>query len=388
MDSNNTGKFAFRRSSRVIFLLALAAAASIALASCGDDSGSDNSSLPGPLQQATEDWNTNWAKATIAFDELLLGGPPRDGIPSIDDPDFVSTGEASEWVADNEPVIVLELEGEARAYPLQVLTWHEIVNDKIGDTPVVVTFCPLCNAGLVFDRRLDGETYEFGTSGLLRNSDLVMYDRTSESLWQQLTGEAIVGDLAGETLTFVPSSIVSYADFKDSHPDGMVLSKDTGYDRAYGENPYAGYDDIDSNPFLFTGDADGRLPAMERVVAVNLDGVDVAYPFSTISEAGVVNDRIGETDVVVFHAGGTSSALDSSVISEGADVGASGVFEATLDGEKLTFRSEDGSFVDEQTGSTWNILGEAVAGPRQGDKLVPVVHALNLTATGVLSPVR
>ena len=149
------------------------------------------------LQSATRGWNTNWNKHTIDYDELLSGGPPRDGIPSIDEPEFVSPDEAEEWLADNEPVIALEIDGDARAYPLQILTWHEIVNDTVGGVPVAVTFCPLCNSAITFDRRLDGEIYEFGTSGLLRNSDLVMYDRTTESLWQQFTGEAIVGDLVG-----------------------------------------------------------------------------------------------------------------------------------------------------------------------------------------------
>jgi len=329
---------------------------------------------PARLQSVTADWNTNWNRHTIEYDELLSGGPPRDGIPSIDDPQFVPAEEAAGWLAGNEPVIALEIGGDARAYPLQILTWHEIVNDVVGEVPVIVTFCPLCNAAITFDRRLDGQVYEFGTSGLLRNSDLVMYDRTTESLWQQLTGEAIVGELAGQQLTFLPSSIVSFAEFRQAYPTGLVLSRETGYSRDYGRNPYAGYDTIGQSPFLFDGELDGRLPAMERVVTVALNGVDVAYPLSVLSEVHVIDDTEGGVDLVVWHLPGASSALDASVIAEAADVGATGVFDPHLDGQRLSFIFEDDAIVDEETGSTWNVLGQAVDGPLAGKSLTPIIH--------------
>ena len=326
------------------------------------------------MRSLTQSWDTNWNRHTIPYDELLAGGPPRDGIPSIDDPQFVSPEEASEWLAGNEPVISVEIEGEARAYPLQILTWHEIVNDEVGGVPVAVTFCPLCNSALTFDRRLDGEVLEFGTSGLLRHSDLVMYDRTTESLWQQFTGEGIVGDLAGEQLTFLPSAIVSFDDFREAHPDGQVLSRETGYTRPYGENPYAGYDTIGQRPFLFQGEVDGRLPAMARVVTVSVEDADAAYPYTVLEEVGVINDSVGGQDLVVFFKPGTSSALGAAVIAEGADVGATNVFDPHVDGEKMTFIRDGEKIVDEQTGSEWNILGEAVAGEMAGAELTPIVH--------------
>ena len=331
---------------------------------------------PGRLKSATSTWNTDWNRHTIDYNELLSGGPPRDGIPSIDDPSFVSPSQAQAWLADNEPVIALDIDGEARAYPLQILTWHEIVNDTVGDVPVAVTFCPLCNSAITFDRRLEGEVYEFGTSGLLRNSDLVMYDRTTESLWQQFTGEGIVGELAGKTLTFLPSSIVSFADFQAAFPDGVVLSRDTGFNRRYGQNPYVGYDDVGSSPFLFRGEIDGRLAAVERVVTVSLEdvGIDVAYPVTILSEVGVINDNQAGRDLVVFHTDGTTSALDARSIAEAEDVGATGVFDPNLDGQTLTFAQDGDLIVDEQTGSTWNILGQAVEGPLAGQQLTPVVH--------------
>lgn len=358
--------------------------------SAAEESGADENTLveddrPSRLRAATEGWNTNWSRHSIEYDELLSGGPPRDGIPSIDEPKFVSPEEAGVWLEDNEPVIALEIAGDVRAYPLQILTWHEIVNDTVGDVPVAVTFCPLCNSAITFDRRLKGEVYEFGTSGLLRNSDLVMYDRTTESLWQQLTGEAIVGDLTGEQLAFLPSSIVSFADFRTAFPDGLVLSKDTGYRRSYGSNPYVRYDSIGQSPFLFDGEEDPRLPAMERVVTVALtetsdlqadseEGLDVAYPLSVLAALGVINDTQGGQDLVVFHVPGTSSALGASVIAEGADVGATGVFDPNLNGQKLTFRPEGDAIVDEETGSTWNVLGQAIDGPLAGESLIPIVH--------------
>jgi hypothetical protein len=329
---------------------------------------------PSRLRSATRSWNTDWSKRSIEYDELLSGGPPRDGIPSIDEPTFITPEDAAEWLADNEPVIALEIEGDARAYPLQILTWHEIVNDTIEEVPVLVTFCPLCNSAITFDRRLGGEVYEFGTSGLLRNSDLVMYDRTTESLWQQLTGEAIVGNLVGQRLTFLPSSLVSFADFRESYPEGIVLSRDTGFSRDYGRNPYAGYDTIGRSPFLFTGPEDGRLPAVERVVTVALESVDVAYPLSILSEVGVIHDTQDGKDLVVFHTAGTSSALGAGVIAQGEDVGATGVFDPNLEGRLLTFAVDGGRIVDEQTGSTWNVLGQAIEGALAGSSLEPIVH--------------
>jgi hypothetical protein len=329
---------------------------------------------PQQLRALTDRWNTDWERHTIDYDEILSGGPPRDGIPSIDQPQFVDPDEAAGWLAGNEPVIALEIAGDARAYPLQILTWHEIVNDTVGEVPVIVTFCPLCNSALVFDRRIDGQIFEFGTSGLLRHSDLIMYDRTTESLWQQFTGEGIVGDMAGRRLAFLPSAIVSFSDFQAAYPQGKILSRETGFNRNYGQNPYVGYDTIGQSPFLFQGIVDDRLPAMERVVSVALGDIDLAYPLSLLAEVGVINDSQAGQDLVVFHLPGTSSALGTRNIAGGADVGATGVFDPNLDGQKLVFAKEGDQIVDQQTGSTWNILGLAVSGPLAGERLRPIVH--------------
>ncbi len=319
-------------------------------------------------------WKTNFAKHSVPYAEIISGGPPPDGIPPIDRPSFVTLSEASAWLKDNEPAILFTWKDEARAYPLQILIWHEIANDTVGGQPVTITFCPLCNAAIAFDRTLDGVTYDFGTTGNLRNSDLVMWDRQTQSWWQQLSGEAIVGELTGKQLKFLPASIVSFADFKRAFPNGKVLSRETGYDRSYGRNPYVGYDDIDSSPFLFAGTSDPRLRPMERVVALNVGGVDVAYPYSTLSKVKAINDTQGGKPIVVFWQSGTTSALDGSSIAGSKDIGATGVFERHLDGKTLTFRSDGTGFIDSETNSRWNILGQATEGTLKGRQLIPIVH--------------
>lgn len=319
-------------------------------------------------------WKTDFAKHAVPYQEITSGGPPRDGIAPIDHPKFVAPTEAAGWLKDNEPVILVVLNGDARAYPLQILIWHEITNDTVGSVPVTVTFCPLCNTAIVFDRSLGGTLYDFGTTGKLRYSDLVMWDRQTESWWQQATGEAIVGTLTGMRLKPLPAAIVSFADFRRSYPAGKVLSRDTGFERNYGRNPYVGYDDVESSPFLFKGTPDARLRPMERVVALTLGEADVAYPYTVLSQQQVLNDAPGGRPVVVLWQRGTSSALDGGSIAGSRDIGATGVFERAVDGRTLTFRAEGDGFVDAETGTRWNVLGQAVEGPLKGRQLEPVVH--------------
>ncbi|MBI4497352.1 MAG: DUF3179 domain-containing protein [Chloroflexi bacterium] len=319
-------------------------------------------------------WRTDFSRHSVPLGELQSGGPPKDGIPPIDRPKFVAPSEAASWLQPQEPVVTLEIQGEARAYPIQVLVWHEIVNDAVGGVPVAVTFCPLCNTAIAFDRRLGDRVLDFGTTGNLRHSDLVMYDRQTESWWQQAVGQAIVGELTGERLTFLPAALISFQDFRTAYPNGKVLSRDTGHFRDYGRNPYVGYDDITSSPFLFSGKPDGRLRPMERVVTVSLGGIDRAYPLGVVQERRVVQDTIGDTRVVVFHAPGASSPLDGRVIADSRDIGAVGVFQAELEGRRLTFTVRSGMIVDRETASTWNILGHATAGPLAGKRLAPVLH--------------
>ena len=326
------------------------------------------------LQRATIGWNTDWSKHSIEYHDLLSGGPPRDGIPPIDQPKFIENQLAAQWLKPNDPVIALEINGDARAYPLQILTWHEIVNDVVGEIPVTITFCPLCNSAIVFKRNHQGIIYDFGTSGLLRHSDLVMYDRQTESLWQQFTGEAIVGVMTGEQLMMIPSGLIGFEQFQAAYPAGKILSKETGYSREYGRNPYPGYDDIRNNPFLFRDPLDERLPAMARVVTVSDGKYHNAYPVELLEKLGVIHHQLGNQAVVIFHQDGVSSALDTTRIANGDDVGATGVFVPLVGKQELTFIKERG-FVDEQTGSHWNIVGQAILGPLKGKQLERLVHA-------------
>jgi hypothetical protein len=321
---------------------------------------------------STNNWRTDFSRRTVEWDEILSGGPPKDGIPSIDDPSFESVEAASDRVADREPVIAFEHDGDARAYPLSILMWHEIANDVVGGKPVSVTFCPLCNASIVFDREFDGQVLDFGTTGRLRNSDLIMYDRQTETWWQQFTGEGIVGEHAGRQLSFLPSQVISFADFAERYPDGQVLAIPPAA-RSYGTNPYVGYDSS-ANPFLFTGEIDPRLPATERIVGIELDGEVMAYAFSDAADAGVINDEVAGTPIVVFHKEGTASALDERSIADSRDVGSVGVFSRQVGDQVLTFEpAEDGTFTDVETGSTWTITGRAIDGELAGEQLEDVL---------------
>ena len=361
-------------------------------------------------------------RATIPVEDILSGGPPPQGIPALgfggdyagaagpsSAPQFVTPAAAAAWLDDEEPVITLSLGGESRAYPLQVLTWHEIVNDTLGGVPVAVTFCPLCNSALAFDRRipldtegeaavravnpeagfeepsrnfrseLEGELeavlpVTFGVSGLLYNSNMLMFDTASSTLWSQLTGEGAVGTLSGTQLVRYPAQIVSFGEFRAAFSDALVLSRETGFNRDYGRNPYVGYDRADEPPFLFSGELDGRLPPKERVITFERAGDAAAFPFAALQEARVVNTEVGGEPVAVFWQEGTTSALDASAIAGSEDVGAAGVFDRRVGDRTLTFGWNGEFFVDEQTGSSWNLLGQAVSGELSGTALSPVVH--------------
>lgn len=326
--------------------------------------------VPSALADPRDD---SFPEPLVDPDELLSGGPPPDGIPSIDEPTFLQADEVG-FLADSEPVLAVEIGGEARAYPVQVLIWHEIVNDTIDGVPVAVTYCPLCNSAIAYDRRLGDRVLEFGTSGLLFNSALVMYDRQTESLWNHFTGEAIIGHLAGERVDVFPMATLSWAEWRDAHPDGLVLSRDTGFDRDYGRNPYPGYDDVDSSPFLFDGEVDGRLAAMERVVGIERDGDAVALRLEEAADRGVVDVDVAGTRLVVWVSPGAVSALDAGSVADGREVGATGVFEPVAGDRELSFERDGDEFVDDQTGTRWNVLGEAVDGPLAGSALEPVAH--------------
>ncbi len=267
---------------------------------------------------------TNFAKSSEGMDEIMSGGPPKDGIPSIDDPKFIPLSKVK-GLKDTVPVISFQLNGDARAYPLGILMRHEIVNDKVGGVPVAVTYCPLCNSAIVFDARVGGKELQFGTTGNLRNSDLVMYDRTTESWWQQFLGEAIIGDLTGTKLKMLPSRIESFARFAKRFPKGKVLVPAFSFMRGFGANPYVGYD-TSPRPFLYRGPLPNGIPALARVVAVGAE----AWSLALLRK----KKKIVKGDLVLTWEKGQNSALDSRDISKGRDVGNVVVQRKTANGLK------------------------------------------------------
>lgn len=329
----------------------------------------DESPPPG----AESEFSTDFSKHTVPYTDILSGGPPKDGIPPIDAPKFVSINEANKWLKDREPVVFVQVGDEVRAYPIQILIWHEIVNDTLGGEPLIVSFCPLCNTAIAFKRTFNGQVLDFGTTGRLRYSNLIMYDRQTETWWQQATGDAIAGEYTGAQLEFYPASMISWADFKALHPNGKVLSRDTGHPRDYGRNPYFGYDDINQTPFLYNGETPDQLPPMARVLTVDLKNEAVAYPYDILSRANIINDTVGGEAVVIFWTKGTASALDTNKIPEGRDVGAAVAYSRVLDGQTLTFKYSGEKIFDEQTNSEWNIFGQAISGELNGKQLKQIV---------------
>lgn len=268
-------------------------------------------------------WKTDFSRLTVPSSEIVAGGPLRDGIPPIDAPHFEIAARTTRY-ADREPVIVLSIGSETRAYPLSVLTWHEIVNDDVGGRPVAVTYCPLCNASIVFDRIHEGQILSFGTTGLLRNSDLIMYDRQTESWWQQFTGEAIAGQFAGRTLVMLPSNVISFGEFRKKNPQSKVLVPANPALRPYGKNPYVAYDSRAEPYALFQGRLPDAIDPMARVIVVPRQPLAVAVSLTLLRERG----QLSIDGVDMTWSEGVASALDRDRIAEGREVGAVSIVES------------------------------------------------------------
>lgn len=244
---------------------------------------------------------TGGIKHSVPLDEILSGGPPKDGIPSIDNPKFVSVREAESFLSDDEPGVAFSRGKAHRFYPYQILVWHEIVNDIIEGERILVTYCPLCLTGFVFDPIVKGERVEFGTSGKLWKSNLVMYDRKTDSLWPQILGEAVVGEMTGTKLPFLPSDQVRFGDWKKSHPDGQALSRDTGATRFYGTNPYGDYFVPTDFAVGLAGFKDKRLSAEALVFGIVINGKAKAYSTETVKAKGLIEDEFQNTAFVIRH---------------------------------------------------------------------------------------
>jgi hypothetical protein len=326
-------------------------------------------------------WQTDTSRTIVDLREFksLM---PRDRFEVFNMPDFLDKDEALKFYFRFEPVISIEIDGEARAYPLNVLTFHEIANDEIKGIPIAVTYCPLCNAGIVYDRRFKHEekeyVFDFAVSGMLRKSDMVMWDKQTETWWQQLTGEGLVGKLSGEMLNYLPSMIISVEEFFLSHPDGkiMISHKKDNYGQTYGTNPYHNYDSLgNQGSKFFDEEVDDRLPAMERVVDIENSGKYKIYPFKKIRKSKVINDNFNGKDIVIFYAGKTISVLDEKDIEDSKHVGTVTVFSSIVEEKKLTFKKKKGNFIDNETGSVWDITGKCIDGPHKEKQLATEVHS-------------
>ena len=326
--------------------------------------------LPSPSH-----WKTDLTKTSIDLRELQPGGPPKDGIPAIRKPTFVGVEDARPWIDAREPVLVLEAGGAAKIYPIQILIWHELAHDEIGGTPVLASYCPLCNSAIVFDRRVDGMAADFGVSGMLRNSDMIMFDRGTDSLWQQLTGECVAGALTGRRLPILPSQMVDFEAARRAFPAAAVMARPAGADRPYGASPYAGYEAAGRPMFPAAHDG-GPLRALDRVVAIESGGEAQGIPLRSVVRSGVRNGVIGGTRYVLIATPTGASALDRRQIAASRAVGSVGAFSAQIDGRALRFRRKGGRVVDRETGSAWDVFGRAVSGPLAGRRLEPLRHGV------------
>lgn len=318
------------------------------------------------------EWRTDFARVTADLSDAIVVSGGRGPIPVITQARYETIEQADGWISDREPVLAAFAGDEARAYPLRLLLAHEAVNDWLGGSPLLVTYCPRCNSAAVFERNAGTLTLEFGAASALRSENRVLFDEATESWWQQATGEAVAGEFAGLRLRPAESALISWKDFKRAYPDGTVLSQSSGFDLDYEFNPYFNVDF--TQPPESSGETDPRLPPRARVLGLLSDGEALAVPFSELFFSGVVNVTVDGAPVAAFWQRGTSSPLSSANVAEGREVGAAVAFDARLGNRTLTFQAERGAFIDEQTGSTWSITGQAQSGPLAGSRLNVFPH--------------
>jgi Protein of unknown function (DUF3179) len=318
----------------------------------GDNNNNDENDGTVLAAVSTQDKNS-----IVPLDQIVSGGPPPDGIPSIDNPKFISIQEAEEFLKGSDLIVGLKINGDTRAYPLQILVWHEIVNDIVGNTPVAVTYCPLCFTNQVFNRTMnDGQILEFGTSGKLYNSNLVMYDRTTKSLWSQAMSQSVVGKLAGVKLERIPFDVSYWKEWKQLYPDSKVLSRDTGFSRPYGVDPYGDY--YTSKEVLFPiAKHDDRLGLKEIVIGFENEGQYKAYRLQDAEKMKVINDQVNTKPIALFSMNAFMTRIFNPIL-EG---------QATL---QFEYNVINDTFIDKQTRSQWNFDGKAIDGQMKGKQLI------------------
>ena len=295
---------------------------------------------------------TKGLKHIVPLDKIRSGGPPKDGIPSIDDPKFVTVSE-SQFMSDSDIVVGLEINGEIKAYPLFIMVWHEIVNDKVGGVPVAVTYCPLCFTNQVFERIIDGQEVEFGTSGKLYNSNLVMYDRLTDSYWSQALGISIAGELSGNELKRIPFDVISWIDWKNMHPDTLVMTTETGHLRAYSVDPYGSY--YKDPRIIFPVDnKDDRMHPKEIVLGFHENDVYKAFKQIDVESSNVINAKVDNKSFLIVS----------------LFTGNARAFDRMVEGQVLTFDFIDDTIIDIETKSIWNYDGVAISGSMEGTRLM------------------
>lgn len=252
-----------------------------------EQAATDSMEVHAPDTQAFKRFGleTDTSKTSVDLNEIVSGGPGKDGIPAISNPKFTSIDDVSKNLTDDIQGILVTVGDTSRFYPYNILVWHELVNDVVDDTPLLISFCPLCGSAIVFDPTIDGESREFGVSGLLIDSNLIMYDKKTESLWSQIVGEAIVGEALGHTLDIYPSQLLSFAQVKEHYPEAEILSEDTGTRRNYGRYPYADYD-TNENYYFPVKNRDTRLPGKQIMYAINVDNYSIAFHYNNLIDQG------------------------------------------------------------------------------------------------------
>ncbi|NOR87094.1 MAG: DUF3179 domain-containing protein [Bacteroidales bacterium] len=342
----------------------------------------DCNSIKNP-RKISQKWGTDTTKQIIALTEFtaLLS---RNQIKPLNAPRYINTEQAKDSLFGGQPVIAIELNGYPLAFPINMLSYHEIVNDSIAGIPFTVAYCPLCNTAYIFDSRINHNnkeyTLKFGTSGMLRMSNLVMWDEQTETWWQHIDGEGLVGEMAGEKLKILPAKIISLNNYMEFYPQGKVMFpiEDTTYKTHYEINNYVHYDSIGSEkPFLFFNQVDPRLPAMEYIISIESDQIIKSFPLSTLQTEKVINNQVGSKDIVLFYHADMISNLDTKDISKGKQIGSGTVYSTIIENEKLHFEAINGRFKDTKTNSVWNFAGECVEGPYKGKKLTPIAYGLD-----------
>lgn len=286
-------------------------------------------------------------------EEVAVGCEFKDCIPPIYEPEFVSAAQADDWLAPSDLVIGLDRQGATKAYPIKMLNYHEVVNDRAGEEPILITYCPLCGSAVGFQRTLDGRTLTFGVSGLLHHSNLVMYDHETESFWDQITGEAIGGPHVADRLQRIPIDVVRWSSWRQAHPDTQVLSKESGNRASYDRYPYGDYRRTDA-VYFGTDVRDDRLEPKTRIIGVSLRGAHLAVPHRAFDARPLMQTTLGETPVAIVRdpASGRIHA-----------------FRRQVEGETLSFRRQDHQLIDLETRSEWSFSGEAASGSFKGTRL-------------------